>query len=252
MTDFPDPFIHHPVLRSRIIDPHASSFRGFEPSDLDAQMKAQGMPDNWRYSDEKREALRRQALARHSGDLWVFAYGSLMWNPAFLFAEVRHGRVDGYERAFCLFDTRGGRGTADKPGLMAALDVGDRCDGLAFRIAADLVEAETAILFKREMLMGSYVPTMVPVATGFGTVDALTFVANPAAKTIRRDIARDDQVRFIATGTGRLGSSLEYLANLADHFQALGIDDPHVFGLLDEVRAYRATHGLADEGPAAT
>lgn len=239
MTEPADPFIHHPVLRGRIVEPEKSAFRTFEPSDLDEAMKAQGMPDNWRYSDEKREALREAALAGREGrDLWVFAYGSLMWNPAFLFAEVRHARVEGYARSFCLYDTRGGRGTADRPGLMAALDQGRHCDGLVFRIAADLVEAESRILFKREMLMGSYLPGFVACETRHGPVEALTFVANHAAPHIRTDIPRADKVRFIATGSGRLGTSREYLENLADHFQALDIDDPEVFGLLEDVRAW--------------
>jgi len=249
MTEAADPFVHHPVLRSRIIEPEKSRFRTFEPSDLDAEMKARGMPDNWRYSDEDREALRKTALAGREGqDIWVFAYGSLMWNPAFLFAEVRHGRIEGYARSFCLYDVRGGRGTPERPGLMAALDTGDHCDGLVFRIAADLVEAESRILFKREMLMGSYVPEFVGCETRAGTVEALAFVANHDTPQIRTDIAHEDKVRFIASGSGRLGTSREYLENLANHFEALDIDDEEVFGLLKDVRAWREEPETAPDG----
>ena len=109
------------------------------------------------------------------------------------------------------------------------------------RIAADLIEAESRILFKREMLMGSYVPGFVSCETGLGAVEALTFVANHAAPHIRTDIPHADKVRYIATGTGRLGSSREYLENLADQFEALDIDDPEVFGLLKDVRAFSGT-----------
>ena len=242
-----DPFQHHPVLRDRIVDPETSAFRAFRPSDLDAQMRELGMPDSWRYSDAKREAIRRKALeGRLNDDVWVFAYGSLMWNPAFLFAEVRHGRLDGYERSFCLKDTRGARGTAEQPGLMAALDEGPgHCDGLVFRIEAALVERETEILFRREMLTGSYVPVFVPVETRHGTVEALAFVANHASPNIRPDLPYEDRVRYIATGAGRLGTSLEYLENLAGHFDALDIDDAEISGLLADVRAWRAGAGLS-------
>ena len=241
VTESADPFIHHPVLRDMIVDPRASAFRTFEPSDLDELMKAQGMPETWRYSDARREEIRREALeGRLDEDLWVFAYGSLMWNPAFLFAEVRRGRVEGYERAFCLKDTRGARGNAEMPGLMAALDRADgHCNGLAYRIEAEIADRETEILFRREMLSGSYVPAFVPVDTDHGTVEALTFVANHASPNIRPDISHEDRVRFIATGSGRLGTSLEYLENLACHFEAMKIDDQHVFELLAEVRAWR-------------
>ena len=88
-----DPFRHHPVLRGMIVEPAQSPLRHIDIAELDRLMKAQGMPDNWRYSDEKREAIRRAALAgREESDLWVFAYGSLMWNPAILFAEIRRAR----------------------------------------------------------------------------------------------------------------------------------------------------------------
>lgn len=253
MPEPTDPFIHHPVLRERVIDPLQSPLRRLDLTELDRIMKAQGMPDNWRYSDEKREELRLAALAgREDRDLWIFAYGSLMWNPAVLFAEIRRARIDGYARSFCLYDDRGGRGTKDHPGLMAALDEGDHCHGLVFRIAAGLVEEESRVLFRREMLMGSYIPRIVEAATDFGPVEALTFVANHAAAHIRPEIPRQDRVRYIATGSGRLGTSQEYLENLADHFDALGIEDEEVFGLRDAVRAWRRDHGLAPSPPRAT
>lgn len=234
-----DPFIHHPVLRDRIIAPEQSPLRDFDPSELDAQMKAQGLPDDWRLSDEAREASRRAVMAgRMQDDFWVFAYASLMWNPAFKFAEIRRGRIEGYHRAFCLYDTRGGRGTRQRPGLMAGLDTGAACDGLAFRIAAELVEEESRILWKREMLTGVYIPTFVACETELGEVQALTFVADRANPIIRTDLSRETQIRYIATGSGRLGTSREYLENLADHFEALGIPDEEVFSLLDGVRAY--------------
>ena len=59
------------------------------------------------------------------GDLWVFGYGSLMWDPAMEFAEVRRGRTKLYARSFCLWDV-GGRGSLDRPGLMLAIDAYDQ------------------------------------------------------------------------------------------------------------------------------
>ena len=42
-------------------------------------------------SAEEREASLKQALARYAPgeEAWIFAYGSLMWNPALEFAEPR-------------------------------------------------------------------------------------------------------------------------------------------------------------------
>ncbi|HET6520955.1 MAG TPA: gamma-glutamylcyclotransferase, partial [Geminicoccaceae bacterium] len=53
-------------------------------------------------------------------DVWLFGYGSLIWNPAFHFVERRLGTVHGYHRRFCLW-THLGRGTPDFPGLVLGL-----------------------------------------------------------------------------------------------------------------------------------
>jgi cation transport protein ChaC len=240
MTVEDDPFAHHPMLRGKITDPMKSFFRDFRPSDLDVRMKELGLPDNWRRTDEEIEATRKQALAgRLDQDLWVFGYGSLMWDPAFLFAEVRRGRMIGYHRRFCLKDSLGARGTREAPGLMAALDEGAECNGLAFRIKKERVDEETKVLWRREMIAPAYKPVFAEVVTDFGRIEALSFAADHSADMIASAITRPEQVRFIATGTGFLGSSLEYLQNLHSHFEALGIKDSEISELVAEVAAYR-------------
>ncbi|WP_136658687.1 gamma-glutamylcyclotransferase [Nitratireductor sp. XY-223] len=234
-----DPFAHHPELRGKIIDPQHSFFRNFKPSDFDDRMKALGLPPHWRLSDEEREAMRRRVLAgRPDGELWVFAYGSLMWDPGFDFVEVRKAHVGGYARAFCLKDELGARGTREAPGLMAALDEGPGCTGLVFRIDSDRIEEETAILWRREMATGVYIAAFVDAVSDEGPLKAVTFVANHDASRIRSDLTHEEQVRYIATGEGVLGSSLEYIENLADKLAALDIDDAEVSGLLDAARRY--------------
>lgn len=235
----PDPFRHHPALREKIADPLASFFRTFHPATFDAQVLASGGAADWRYSDKVREAMRAQTLAgRLDRDLWVFAYGSLMWDPAFRFAEVRRGTIRGLSRHFSLVDTYGARGSRNAPGLMVALDRGEGCQGLAFRIAGADVGAETEILWRRELLGPAYLPAFVEVSTDFGAVEALAVVANRACPLIRPDLSRAEQVRFVATGRGTLGTSLHYLENIAAQFAVLGLQDAEVSELLAEVRAY--------------
>lgn len=241
MSDDLDPFVHHPVLRDKITDPFTSFFRTFRPADLDARLKARGAPDDWRFSDAEIETARQTCLAgRRDRDLWVFAYGSLMWDPAFRFAEVRRATLHGYARRFCLKDTLGGRGTRKVPGLMVGLDEGPACEGLAFRISKAHLDEETAILWRREQVVPAYRPVFAEVSTGGGTVEALAFVADHAAPMICPDLTRAEQVRYIATGKGFLGTSLEYLENLAAHFSALGIEDQEISGLLADARAFAA------------
>jgi glutathione-specific gamma-glutamylcyclotransferase len=245
LPDAPDPFVHHPELRDRIANPETSLFRTFRAEDLIVQ---EPHLRDWVYPEARREAIRAEALAGHSGDLWIFGYGSLMWNPALRFAEVRRAHVADHARRLILVEYRGGRGTMEAPGLMATLDTGDGCDGLAFRIAAADVETETDILFQREMLAPGYLARFVPARIGDEEVRVLTFLADHDVPDVRPDLTREEQVRYIAHGAGDLGTSREYLASIVDHVAHLGIADDHCTDLLREVDAYLAAQ--AEQEPA--
>ena len=55
-------------------------------------------------SDAAIEADLDATLAHHpaDADVWLFGYGSLMWNPAIEYAERCAGAVNGWHRRFCL------------------------------------------------------------------------------------------------------------------------------------------------------
>jgi glutathione-specific gamma-glutamylcyclotransferase len=242
----PDPaFAHHPELVPLIVDPEQSAMRRFDPLAFAALRPELGL-EAILTPPALREAWRQETLAGVTGDLWIFAYGSLMWDPGFRFAELRRAHVATHARRFILKDDFGGRGTADRPGLQAALDTGTGCDGLVFRIAAKAVEAETEILWRRELAGPAYHAVFVRADTALGPVNAVTFAADHASPAIVRDISRADQVRYLATGAGTFGSSFDYLTNIATHFAAMGIKDAEVEGLLGEVMVFRA--GLPEMG----
>jgi cation transport protein ChaC len=237
--DEADPFTHHPDLRDKISDPLTSPSRNLTTAKLATVSKARGLPLDWWYSDSEREASRAEALAgRRDADLWVFGYGSLMWDPAFRFEEVRRAHVPDYARRFILKDIYGGRGTVDAPGLMAALDEGPGCDGLAFRISRANVDEETEVLWRRERIGPAYTPVFVEAITADDRMTALTFVADHEADLIDASLTRAQQIEYCATGTGFMGSSLDYLRNIARQFAALGIRDDEVSELLRETEAY--------------
>ncbi len=233
-----DPFSHHPELRDKIRDPAESFFRKFDVAAVFAGKPELRWVVDLLHTDAVREASRVQMLAEHGpGDLWVFGYGSLMWDPGFHFAEVRRATVTGYARRFVLRDTWGGRGTREEPGLMAALDHGDSCEGIAFRIAAQVIDAETESLWRREMVGPGYIPTFVSTSIDGSPEQALTFVADHTADQINPDLTRAEQVHHIAHGAGFLGTSREYLVNIVRQFAALGIDDAECTALLAAVDA---------------
>ena len=192
------------------------------------------------YDDETRETLRRKALANHKGDLLIFAYGSLIWDPALEFSEIRHAFAPKHQRRFILVDTHGGRGTAEAPGLMAALDNGKGCEGFAFKISAEKVETETEILFRREMIAPGYHARFITVQIDGVDKKALTFVADHTTEMMLPNISRSEQIRYVATGVGILGSSLEYLQNTVKNLDEIGINDTDASELLEQVLLYQA------------
>lgn len=235
-----DAYRHHPELHALVTPPEDSFFRDLDIAAMDARMAALGRPADWRRTHEDRERTRHDLLADVTGPVWVFAYGSLMWDPAIVFDEVRHARISGYHRSMCLVDRRGPRGNEDAPGLMAGLAPGGKCDGLAFRIPADQVDHETERLWRREMIAHAYDAAMAPARTALGDINVVTFVANDATDYIDLNLPRDTQVEYIATGSGFLGTSLEYLENTVRHFQTLNIQDDALMALLADARARAA------------
>jgi cation transport protein ChaC len=169
-------------------------------------------------------------------DVWVFAYGSLIWNPAFHFIEQRVGTVHGFHRRFCLW-THLGRGSPDVPGLMLALEPGGSCRGVAYRIAPAAVACELEILWKREMLGRAYQPRWVAVRTDRGVVRALAFTMNRAYERYAGRLSEDVVAATIAAAAGQLGACSEYLYNTVAHLEALGIRDRPLTRLRDRVAA---------------
>lgn len=240
MTKPQDPFRNHPGLKALITPFEESFFADFSVEQVCADLKERGLDTSWITPRDEREACRQATMeGRWDRDLWVFAYGSLIWDPALGFSEVRRGFAPGVERAFCLYDDRGARGTIEKPGVMAGLGTGDGCHGVVFCVERDKLDAETFRLWSRERIGPAYTPRFIPVETAQGAVEALAFTINPAAENIRLDLSHEDQVRLCATGEGNLGTSFDYVANLARHFAELRIEDAKVTRLLADATAYR-------------
>jgi len=182
------------------------------------------------------EAAVASAGAGSAGDLWLFGYGSLLWNPAFHFAEQRKGRVQGWHRRFCLW-TPLGRGSPERPGLVLGLERGGACTGMAFRLASDQVAGELDIIWRREMLSGAYRPRWVRVATDEGLVDAVTFTIDQANPRYAGRLGEDEIVDVVATAVGRLGPCTDYLFKTVDALAELGLRDPVLRRLKRRVEA---------------
>ena len=169
-------------------------------------------------------------------DLWVFGYGSLIWNPLFHYVERRLARVHGFHRRFCL-RSRTGRGSIENPGLVLGLDFGGCCNGVAFRIAADQARREITLIWRREMVLGSYAPRWVKMRAGRSQLRAIAFVVNHAHPHYARTLPLDTIIRTLATAHGRFGSSADYLYQTVDCLAAHGIHDAYLVALRERVMA---------------
>ncbi|MEO0933101.1 MAG: gamma-glutamylcyclotransferase [Cyanobacteria bacterium J06641_2] len=167
-------------------------------------------------------------------DVWLFAYGSLIWNPAFKFIERRVGTVYGWHRRFCL-KAPVGRGTPENPGLVLGLDCGGSCRGVVYRIAAADVRSELSLLWRREMVIGSYIPRWVKVVDGTNQFCAITFVVNRCHPDYAGKMSFESTVNTIATAKGELGSSAEYLMQTVKGLETVGIEDKQLLQLHDGV-----------------
>ena len=239
---FPDDvFKYAPELRGRVTAPDESLVRlSYEKfAEFDRLAAEENWPSDWRMDHDAREENRRRVLSgRMDAPLWVFAYGSLIWDPGIFVNQIRHARIDGWHRSFCM-KIEGGRGSPQQPGLMAALDKGGTCAGTAFRISADHVGQETEILWMREMFSGSYLPVFVNAETPQGTLDALTFVMDRRNRRYVPGLTPDEAARIIARAEGNLGPNFDYLDNLVGHLAELGIDDPAMTDLHARALAMR-------------
>jgi cation transport protein ChaC len=183
-------------------------------------------------SDRELDQTLEATLARHPAgtDLHVFAYGSLMWNPA-LEASVR-GRalIHGWHRSFCLRSVVG-RGSPNEPGLMLALDRGGSCNGMLLRIPAARVRAELALLWRREMAIGSYDARWVKARIGGERLAAITFVVARGTGRYVRGLSVCDAAALINRGKGSLGTCRAYFDATLDKLRQLGIEDRRMEGI---------------------
>ncbi|SAK81595.1 ChaC-like protein [Caballeronia ptereochthonis] len=190
-------------------------------------------------------SLRETLSLRPLGDVWIFGYGSLIWNAAIDAVERRVARIDGWHRSFCLSITAL-RATVDRPGLMLALDRGGSCHGAAYRLADDDVERELQLLWRREMICGAYMPRWVDLKGIDGEFlgSAITFTIDTTVPQYAGDLDQDAVVHRLATASGGLGSSRDYLFRTCEGLRANGLRDEELEYLASLVQIAHEDDGL--------
>ena len=193
--------------------------------------------------DEEFNASFERILAGRNPaqDLWVFCYGSLIWNPLFHHVERQNVTIHGFHRSFCL-RSRHGRGSVAEPGLMLGLDFGGCCNGVALRIPAQQVRHELTLVWRREMAIGSYAPRWIAARAGAAKIRAVAFVVNHAHPHYTGKLPLETIIKILATAKGRFGSGADYLYQTVDCLAKHGIRDAYLTRLREQVM--KLTHGV--------
>jgi len=173
----------------------------------------------------------------NDGTLWVFGYGSLMWNPGFDYTERVLATLPGYARTFCMRSIHH-RGTPEHPGLVLALDEADAsCQGLALCVAPDKAADTLEYLRERELISSAYLEKELMLDLSDGRrVSAVTYVVDADHVQYCGGVPLAEQAEIIASAIGGRGPNTEYLYNTADHLGELGIADPDLTWLAEKVR----------------
>ena len=168
--------------------------------------------------------------------LWVFGYGSLIWDPGFTVTEQEIARLEGFHRSFCMWSIHH-RGTQEDPGLVLALDAAETfCDGVAFRAAEP--EATLEYLRERELVSSAYLEEWHDITMRDGRcVSAVCYVINREHVQYCGDLTLERQAQVIASAVGGRGPNTEYLFNTAKHINDLGLPDADLDWLYDRVKA---------------
>ena len=199
----------------------------------------ESLPDLW--SRERIEAYLAETMRdqpAEATDVWIFAYGSLIWNPTVIMASKQAATLQDWQRSFCLRMVVG-RGSPDKPGRMLALEAGGHTDGVALKLSEDTVNEELLLVWIREMVLGSYLPKWAPVTFRDGArTHALAFVADTTRDQFEPDSSVPTVAPFIASASGNFGTNVEYLHKLHASLEAHGLQDPYIDALSNATKQF--------------
>jgi cation transport protein ChaC len=215
----------------RLTERHVDYLQPLDPSD-DMPVPPEGMHPATE-EDHTRTITKLLGAGPWTDEVWIFAYGSLIWKPACDFVEMRTGLVRGWHRSFCLGWNNRFRGSDENPGLMLALDRGGACKGVLYRLPPDRVEASMRQLLDREMawLPSAFPPRWVNASSGGRTIRAITFCIDRHSGRYVSGLSTEQVADVLATAVGSRGSMAEYLFATVRHLEEMDIHDPHLWEL---------------------
>lgn len=169
--------------------------------------------------------MTRPYQSKPSQNVWVFGYGSLMWNPGFDYLDVKLARIYGVHRAPCIYSWVH-RGTQERPGIVMGLAHGGACVGKAFEISAERADETIDYLRSRELVTNVYLERIRPVHLETGEkINAVTYIADTRHQQYAGHLTKKQLVNQISGAVGKSGDNESYILDTANHLKELGIRD---------------------------
>lgn len=177
------------------------------------------------FNDLRKGCLYKDNLPLPCEDIWIFGYGSLMWDPGFPFVKSTPAKIFGYHRSLCIRSVRY-RGTPERPGLVFGLDRGGSCRGIGFLVAlsdqADVVD----YLKNREMINNVYNASFKPIVLADGQIaSALTFIVRRQHPSYVKSLTARQRALIVAKAAGQKGLNLDYVNYAMRKLDAMGVKD---------------------------
>ena len=183
------------------------------------------------------DASQHEGIEYPEGDFWVFAYGSLMWNPEFDYLRSEIACLEGYHRCLCLWSVEH-RGTFEQPGLVMGLDQGGSCLGRAFLISEARAPEIIDQLNQREMITGAYLSAMQPLRLATDEqVEGICLIVRKDHPQYAPHLEMNTVVELVRHARGNRGTNLEYVLNTVDHLREMGLPDAHLDRLAERLEA---------------
>jgi cation transport protein ChaC len=176
--------------------------------------------------------------AHGADDLWVFAYGSLMWRPNFPFVDRVEARLLGAHRALCVYSFVH-RGTPERPGLVLGLDHGGACRGIAYRVPAAARAATVTYLREREQVTSVYRECVRPIwlrRQPEQRLPALCYLVDRGHVQYAGRLSLEQQLHHVRQGHGRSGANRDYVIATIAALEQLGYRESRLHLLAERLR----------------
>jgi len=183
------------------------------------------------------EENQRRCQLDEGDEIWLFGYGSLIYLADFPYLDAKPASIKGWSRRFWQ-GSHDHRGTETNPGRVVTLieDNDVVCHGMAYNVEASVFEQ----LDVREK--NGYLRFSTEMTFANGSSDqGLVYIATADNAAYLGEASEYDIAVQIANSEGPSGTNSDYIIDLANSLRDMGIDDPHVFGIVRHLEQFDST-----------